>query len=563
MRKKYGPLAAAMAKDSPARGARAKSKGGKGGSKARRRSSVTTKEAEEDEPAALDAAPPSQSQPVRLTARQAARQAMQTAAAMAEAEATARTEREHMSRRPTSRKRKRSLSGLDVARLVAPATGMLHGGNGIDASLFGSSPFGPCAPIGRDGESPFAASRLLASPFQLRGGVLHSQHGGTAFDGAAFADFLDSDLVSPGMVAQLGNNLSPTLAGLMNMPPLGGGAAGGAAAGGPGASPLFGPSPFGALPPGFTGMTPAAGGVGGIIRRRSNRITPSSAGVRGFGGPRQGMRTGSMMPPPPPHAGIASVAPLSTGAIAATVSAMLATAGDGDPSPPSPFDEELARALFVSPSPAGPQFATPGTGSRRGGRSAHGGLQALHTPMGQVSPNPRGAPATFYMPPPPAADALGDAAAKPSLQRTNARLSQMFRPHAARRGALKVASPPRRAAAAVVAPDEEIGALDALHVMRRIDSSGALVPDDGSAPAARTTPDGKRVSPLRVAGVADMLRNRTEVGVGAGSPGGKAGARPRTLLDGTAAKRDSSEPTAAVALMQLTPGAAARAGRVM
>lgn len=293
-----------------------------------------------------------------------------------------------------------------------------------------------------------------------------------------------------------------------------------------------------------------------------------------------------MAPPPPP--------PLSTGALAASVSAMLATAGEVGPSPMSPFDADLARALFVSPSPATgpPLFATPAT-SRRGRAQA----PPSFAHAGQVSPNPRGAPATFWMPPPPVAAAAGGGdGVLPTWQRANSRLSEMFRrPQATKRGAAaaatgaggrnaRAASPPRRGVAApsVVAPDEEIGALDALHVMRRTDSGGALhnvvkADDDTAAQAAATTtaarttttPDGKRVSPLRVAGAAaDMLRRPQVVGDADASHqspaagGGKLGARPRALLDraaGGAWEANSPEPTAAVALMSLTPSAQRRA----
>ena len=448
-----------------------------------------------------------------------------------------------------SRKRKRTMdSNGDGLRMPPPPPGQRRGsGGGIDATLFGVSPFGPSS--GRDGlsgDSPFAATRLLSSPFQLRGGVLQPQGvggpslGPGGLDGA-LAEFMDTDLVSPGMQAQLRGGFSPIggLNSLLGSLPMG-------HVGGPSASPLLlGPSPWGAADL-LTGVTP-----GGLIRRRSARVggTPSSA-LRGWRAKAEAQGGAAAVAPRHLPGGLhhhnAAAPPLSTGALVASVSAMLATGGDG-PSPlSSPIDAELARALFMSPSPAGAPFATPGT------RGRVGGAGAATAQLGQVSPNPRGAPATYWMPPPQLADTQAPAV---PWQRANSRVSEMFR----RPGAGAVTK--RRggnAAAARVVKAEEIGALDALNVMRRTDSGGALDgADAGTAGGVRTTPDGKRVSPLRVAPLADMLRGRSAQGTALGfeaSPGKGGPGRGLHLLEA-----NSPEPTVADALISLTPSAQQRA----
>ena len=578
LRKKHGALATAIAKQSPAAPPpTTKARSSKPGNAVRRRSSVTTAprwtsgEAGGTEEGVSGRHSPSDgtdgaTQPVRLTARQIARQAALVAAAEQAAQVAAATEREQQSRRRASsglasrpsransralhpppaksRKRKRTIDTHNDGLRMPPPPHRGSGG-GIDATLFGISPLGPSGRDGLSGDSPFAASRLLASPFQLRGGVLQPQGVpplGGGLDGA-LAEFMDADLVSPGMQAQLRGSFSPMggLNGLLGMP-----------VSGASASPLLlGPSPWGAADL-LTGVTP-----GGLIRRRSARVggTPSSA-LRGWrGGATKADGAGAAAAAaaaPRQHPGglpqnhhLAAAPPLSTGALVASVSAMLATGGDG-PSPlSSPIDAELARALFMSPSPAQPPFATPSTRGRVGGPGA--GV------MGQVSPNPRGAPASYWMPPPPLADSQAPAV---PWQRANQRVSEMFR----RPGAVTKRRGGNGAAPRVV-PDEEIGALDALNVMRRTDSGGALDgADGGAAGAVRTTPDGKRVSPLRVAPLADMLRSRSAQGTALGfesSPGKGAVGRGVHVLEA-----NSPEPTVADALISLTPSAQHRAVKV-
>jgi hypothetical protein len=568
LRKKTGTLAAAIAKQVPL-APTTKAKSAKQGKAAARRSSVTTAPRRtsgesggaEGGSDGTDGA----TQPARQTARQIARQAALVAAAEQAAQVAAVTEREQQSRRRASplaapispsrpnshalhpppaksRKRKRTMdTHSDGLRMPPPPPGHRGSGGGIDAALFGVSPFGPSS--GRDGlsgDSPFAAGRLLASPFQLRGGVLQPQGlpplGAGGLDGA-LAEFMeDADLVSPGMQAQLRGSFSPMggLNGLLSMPPVGGTSA----------SPLLlGPSPWGAADL-LTGVTP-----GGLIRRRSARVggTPSSA-LRGWRGAAKADGQGAAAAAPRHHPGglhqnhhLAAAPPLSTGALVASVSAMLATGGDG-PSPlSSPIDAELARALFMSPSPAPPLFATPSTRGRVGAPGAV---------TGQVSPNPRGAPASYWMPPPPLADSQAPAV---PWQRANSRVSEMFRRPGAvtkRRGT---------GAAPRLLPPEEIGAMDALNVMRRTDSGGALDGADGGA-AVRTTPDGKRVSPLRVAPLAAMLRSRSAQGTALGfelSPGKGGVGRGVHVLEA-----NSPEPTVADALISLTPSAQHRAVKV-
>lgn len=415
-------------------------------------------------------------------------------------------------------------------------------------------------------DSPFgAASKLLASPFPMAGGsVVPHQPQGASLD-ASLADFMQNELVSPGMQAHMRSSLSPLgLAALMGP---GGGTAG--------ASPLlFEPSPFGAVGSGADGaqLRNAASSFGptpAIIRRRSARTggTPASA-LRGWrdaaaDGAGAGGSAGTAAAVRAAQAHLAALAhgqqPFSAAALTASV--MLGS-GDG-PSPlSSPIDMELARALFVSPSGHG---FTPASSLRT--RSAAGAAG--------VSPGPLGPPLQW-----------GEAAAAPAgaaaaWQRGNTRVSEIFRRPSGRGAFVPPALAYQPASSAAVGPEDEAGALDALQVMRRVDSLPGGAGGD-LAQAGRVSPlglAGKHATPLRgistahaSAALAGAMHQRSvadpspakRLRTASGAQGrlakradaaGRGGVSPYAPGGGGALEASSPEPTAADALIALTPSA--------
>jgi hypothetical protein len=332
--------------------------------------------------------------------------------------------------------------------------GGAHGHHG--AGGFGVSPFVP-GQHGLLGDSPFtaaacaAAAQFLASPFGLHSGggapgsrlrraARRGSLGAAGASSSALADFLNSDLASPGLLhahhALSGRHASVSPLGLATLSIMG--LHSGAASAGGATPPLLysqtQPSPYGVGGGGDGGLGGAAslrdaaasfGTLPTILRKRARfGGTPSSAmrapgdalgggagggagGGGAFGAPSTGRSAGTAAAVRAAQASLAAAetsCPLSTRRLTASaVSAMLSSGagigtmmGSASPAASSPADLDLARALFASPPPSvragGPHSATRSTraaaAAAAAAASAHGAagdLAGLSSPFGAAS----------------------------------------------------------------------------------------------------------------------------------------------------------------------------------
>jgi hypothetical protein len=359
---------------------------------------------------------------------------------------------------PRSKKRKSAVE-LDAARMPPPSAlrgadaGGHHGGG---AGGFGVSPFVP-GHHGLLGDSPFtaaacaAAAQFLASPFGLHSGggapgsrlrraACRGSLGAAGDSSSALADFLNSDLASPGLLhahhALGGRHASVSPLGLATMSMMG--LHSGAASVGGATPPLLyshtQPSPFGGGGGGGAdALRDAAASFGAlptILRKRARfGRTPSSAmrasiqalgggagggtaggagGAGGYGVPSTGRSAGTAAAVRAAQASLAAAetsCPLSMRRMTASaVSAMLSSGGaagmglgigSASPAASSPADVDLARALFASPPPSaragGPHSASRSTraaAAAAAAASAHGAagdLAGLSSPFGAAS----------------------------------------------------------------------------------------------------------------------------------------------------------------------------------